>query len=146
MTSTEKPQPVVMVSAGLDTMQSDMWRLFRDYLSKKNIAMLTVDMPSIGHSSHWPLTEDTSCIHQAVLNELPSIPWVDHFRVGLIGFRFGGNALVRLSFIEQTKIKACVSLGAPIHDILSSPDKLKKNVEDVFGLIGFTHRQRGGRH
>lgn len=34
--------------------------------------------------------------------------------------------MVRLSFIEQEKIKACVSLGAPIHDVLSSPEKLKK--------------------
>ncbi|WP_194437500.1 esterase FrsA [Vibrio fluminensis] len=135
LTSTEKPQPVVMVSAGLDSLQSDMWRLFRDYLAPKGIAMLTVDMPSIGHSSHWPLTEDTSCIHQAVLDHLPSVPWVDHYRVGLIGFRFGGNALVRLSFMEQTKIKACVALGAPIHDILSSPDKLKQMSKMYLDLL-----------
>ncbi|NOH52466.1 esterase FrsA [Vibrio coralliilyticus] len=126
LTKTDKPQPVVMVSAGLDSLQTDMWKLFRDHLAKKDIAMLTVDMPSVGHSSHWTLTEDTSCIHQAVLNELFNIPWVDHHRVGLIGFRFGGNALVRLSFMEPDKIKACVSLGAPIHDVLSSPEKLKK--------------------
>ncbi|MDA0146821.1 esterase FrsA [Vibrio sp. LaRot3] len=126
LASTDKPKPVVMVSAGLDSLQSDMWRLFRDHLADKDIAMLTIDMPSIGHSSHWSLTEDSSCLHQAVLNELPNVPWVDHHRVGLIGFRFGGNALVRLSFMEQTKIKACVSMGAPIHDVLSSPAKLKK--------------------
>ncbi|RTZ16093.1 esterase FrsA [Vibrio aquaticus] len=126
LTSTEKPQPVVMVSAGLDSLQTDLWGLFRDHLAKKNIAMLTVDMPSIGHNTHWNLTEDTSCLHQAVLNELYHIPYVDHHRVGLLGFRFGGNAMVRLSFIEQEKIKACVSLGAPIHDVLSSAEKLKK--------------------
>ncbi len=135
LTSTEKPQPVVIVSAGLDTLQGDMWRLFRDYLSKKNIAMLTVDMPSVGYSSHWPLSEDSSCLHQAVVNELPSIPWVDHYRVGLIGFRFGGNALVRLSFMEPTKIKACVTMGAPIHDVLSSPDKLKKMSKMYLDLL-----------
>ncbi|MCL9782188.1 esterase FrsA [Vibrio sp. S4M6] len=124
LSNTEKPQPVVIVSAGLDSLQTDMWRLFRDYLAKKDIAMLTVDMPSLGHSKHWPLTEDTSCLHQAVLNELPKIPWVDHHKVGLFGFRFGGNAMIRLSFLEQTKIKACVALGAPVHDILSSPSKM----------------------
>ncbi|WP_428772115.1 esterase FrsA [Vibrio sp.] len=125
LTSTDKPQPVVIVSAGLDSLQTDMWRLFRDHLAPSGIAMLTVDMPSLGHSQHWPLTEDSSCLHQAVLNALPDIPWVDHYKVGLVGFRFGGNAMVRLSFIEQEKIKACVSLGAPIHDILSSPAKVK---------------------
>ncbi|MEZ9057779.1 esterase FrsA [Vibrio pelagius] len=126
LSNTDKPQPVVIVSAGLDSLQTDMWRLFRDYLAPKNIAMLTVDMPSIGHSSHWPLTEDSSCLHQAVLNELPNIPWVDHYKVGLFGFRFGGNAMVRLSFLEQQKIKACVALGAPIHDIFVHADRLKQ--------------------
>ncbi|GAL33091.1 fermentation/respiration switch protein [Vibrio maritimus] len=121
LVSTDKPQPVVIVSAGLDSLQTDMWRLFRDYLAPAGIAMLTVDMPSIGHSSHWPLTEDTSCLHQAVLSELPHIPWVDHFRVGLLGFRFGGNAMARLSFLEPEKIKACVTLGAPIHHCLATP-------------------------
>ncbi|MGD8112302.1 esterase FrsA [Vibrio sp. TRT 21S02] len=126
LSKTDKPQPVVIVSAGLDSLQTDMWRLFRDHLAERDIAMLTVDMPSIGHSNHWSLSENSSCLHQAVLDYLPQLPWVDHFRVGLIGFRFGGNAMVRLSFVEQEKIKACVTLGAPIHDVLSSPEKLKK--------------------
>ncbi|MGR5176094.1 esterase FrsA [Vibrio parahaemolyticus] len=126
LVSTDKPQPVVIVSAGLDSLQTDMWRLFRDYLAPAGIAMLTVDMPSIGHSSHWPLTEDTSCLHQAVLNELPAIPWVDHFKVGLLGFRFGGNAMARLSFLEQDKIKACVTLGAPIHSCLANPKLIQQ--------------------
>ncbi|MBY6198903.1 esterase FrsA [Vibrio hangzhouensis] len=126
LVSTDKPQPVVIVSAGLDSLQTDMWRLFRDYLAPAGIAMLTVDMPSIGHSSHWPLTEDTSCLHQAVLNELPAIPWVDHFKVGLLGFRFGGNAMARLSFLEQDRIKACVTLGAPIHSCLANPKMIQQ--------------------
>ena len=135
LAGTEKPKPVVIVSGGLGSLQTDMWRLFRDHLAPKDIAMLTVDMPSIGHSSHWTLTEDSSRIHQAVLNELPNIPWVDHFRVGLMGFRFGGNALIRLSFMEQFKIRACVSLGAPIHDIFSSPAKLKKMPKMYLDLL-----------
>ncbi len=123
---TDKPLPVVIVSAGLDSLQTDMWRLYRDHFAKRGIAMITVDMPSIGYNSHWTLSEDSSCLHQAVLNELPNLPWVDHFRVGLIGFRFGGNAMVRLSFLESKKIKGCVSLGAPIHHIFTSPEKLKQ--------------------
>ena len=126
LTNTDKPHPVVIVSAGLDSLQTDMWRLFRDYLAKHDIAMLTIDMPSIGHSSQWPLTEDTSCLHQAMINQLGDIPWVDHFCIGLIGFRFGGNAMVRLSFLEQEKVKACVAIGAPLHDVWTSPTKLKQ--------------------
>ncbi|WP_105900944.1 esterase FrsA [Vibrio gangliei] len=120
---TEKSLPIVMVSAGIDNLQTDMWRLFRDYLAKHNIGLLTVDMPGIGANAHWTLTEDSSYLHQAVLNELPNIPWVDHHNVGLLGFRFGGNVMARLSFIEQDKVKACVALGAPIHDLLSSSEK-----------------------
>lgn len=126
LSKTDKPQPVVIVSAGLDSLQTDMWRLFRDFLAKRNIAMLTLDMPSVGQSSHWTLTEDSCCLHQEVLSQLHTLPWVDHFRVGLIGFRFGGNAMVRLSFLEPDRIKACVTLGAPIHDVLVSPPKMKK--------------------
>ena len=132
---TDRPLPVVMVSAGLDTLQTDMWRLFRNRLAPRDIAMLTLDMPSVGHSSHWPLTENSSCLHQAVLNELYSLPWVDHHNVGLVGFRFGGNAMIRLSFIEPEKIKACVALGAPVHDIFTSPEKLKKMPKMYLDLL-----------
>jgi esterase FrsA len=122
---TERPLPVVILSAGLDCLQTDMYRIFRDYLAEKEIAMLTVDMPSTGSSVHWSLTEDSSCLHKAVLDALPGLPWVDHFRVGLFGYRFGGNAMIRLSFLEQDKIKACVALGAPIHNIFATPSKVK---------------------
>ncbi|WCE30374.1 esterase FrsA [Vibrio sp. SCSIO 43137] len=122
---TERQLPLVIVSAGLDTLQTDLWRIFRDYLAEKEIAMLTVDMPSVGSSSHWQLTEDSCKLHKAVLDELPHLPWVDHHKVGLLGYRFGGNAMLRLSFMEQNRIKACVALGAPIHDVFSSPAKVK---------------------
>ncbi len=123
---TEKPLPVVIVSGGMDSLQTDMWRLYRDFLAPNNIAMLTVDMPSIGYSSHWPLTEDSSCLHQAILNHLPNIPWVDRFHAAVMGFRFGGNAALRLSFLEPNKLKACVALGSPIHSILSNAASLEK--------------------
>ncbi|MFV0576139.1 MAG: esterase FrsA [Vibrio sp.] len=120
---TERPLPVVMVSAGVDSLQTDMWRLFRDYLAQHEIGMLTIDMPGVGANTHWSLTEDSSALHQAVLNELPNIPWVDQFKVGLLGFRFGGNVMTRLAFLQPDKIKACVTLGAPIHELLTEADK-----------------------
>ncbi|WP_375752935.1 esterase FrsA [Vibrio sp. HN007] len=122
---TERQLPVVILATGLDSLQTDMYRIFRDYLAPKEIAMLTLDMPSIGASSSWQLTEDSSCLHKALLDELPNVPWVDHFKVGLIGYRFGGNAMVRLSFLEQDRIKACVALGAPLHQTFASSEKMK---------------------
>lgn len=123
--STDKPQPIVMVGTGLDSLKTDLWRIFRDYLAPVGIGMLTIDMPSVGSNSHWQMTEDSCKLHRAVLHELPNIPWVDHNKVGLLGYRFGGNAMLRLSFMEQEKIKACVVMGAPLHDTFSSPDKVK---------------------
>lgn len=149
--NTDKPQPVVMVSSGLDSLKTDLWRVFKDYLAPMGIGMLTIDMPAIGTSNHWQLTEDSCKLHRAVLNELPNLPWVDHHNVGLLGYRFGGNAMLRLAFIEPDKIKACVVMGAPLHDIFSSPDKVKnmpkmyldvlasrlgKNAVDVHSLSG----------
>ncbi len=125
MPNTDKPLPVVMISAGLDSLQTDLWRFYRDYLAPNEIGMLTVDMPSVGASSHWELSENSSELHQVVLNHLSELPWVDHHRVGLMGLRFGGNAMVRLAFLEPSKVKACVTLGAPIHDVLSSSTKMK---------------------
>ncbi|CAM4239448.1 esterase FrsA [Vibrio agarivorans] len=122
---TQHPFPVVVVSAGLDSLQTDMWRLYRDYLRPRGIGMITVDMPSVGACSHWTLNEDSSEIHQAVLNELPNLPWVSHNRVGLLGFRFGGNSMIRLSFLEQEKVSACVAIGAPVHKVLSTPESIK---------------------
>lgn len=133
---TERPLPVVIVCGGLDSVQTDMWKLFLDYLAPNEFAMLTIDMPSVGKNSHWTLSEDTSVLHKAVLDHLRSVPYVDHWKVGLLGFRFGGNALVRLSFLEQQQIKACVALGAPVHDILSSTEKLKSMPKMYLDVLG----------
>ncbi len=123
---TEKPLPVVMVGTGLDSLRNDLWRIFRDYLAPMGVGMVTIDMPSVGSSSHWQLTENSCELHRAVLHELPRLPWVDHHKVGLLGYRFAGNAMLRLAFLEQDKIKACVVMGAPLHDLFSSPDKVKR--------------------
>ncbi|GAM72978.1 fermentation/respiration switch protein [Vibrio ishigakensis] len=133
---TERPLPVVIVCGGLDSVQTDMWKLFLEHLAPNELAMLTIDMPSVGKNSHWTLTEDTSVLHKAVLDFLPTVPYVDHWKVGLLGFRFGGNALVRLSFLEQQRIKACVALGAPVHDILSSADKMKSMPKMYLDVLG----------
>ncbi|WP_133151325.1 alpha/beta hydrolase, partial [Vibrio sp. 10N.222.55.C12] len=39
---TERPLPVVIVCAGLDSVQTDMWKLFLDHLAPNEFAMLTI--------------------------------------------------------------------------------------------------------
>ncbi|WP_415720240.1 esterase FrsA [Photobacterium ganghwense] len=121
---TDKLLPTVIVSGGLDTLQSDLWRLYKDYFGPAGFAMITLDMPSVGHSSHWSLTEDTSRLHQALLQQVKDVPWVDHTRIAMLGLRFGGNAAIRLGFLEPTRLKTCISLGGMIHTALADPKRL----------------------
>ena len=76
---------------GLDAMQTDYYSLYERYFAPRGIAMLTIDMPSVGFSSKWKLTQDSSLLHQHVLKALPNVPWVDHTRVAAFGFRFGAK-------------------------------------------------------
>lgn len=95
----------------LDSLQIDYCRYFRDYLQPQGIAMLTLDMPSIGYSIKQKLTQETSTLHQQIINQLVNIPWIDHTRFGVVGVRFGANIALRLAYMEPTKIKAVAVLG-----------------------------------
>jgi esterase FrsA len=95
---------------GLDGLQSDYYNLYERYFAPKGIAMLTLDMPSVGFSSKWKLTQDSSLLHQHALKALANIPWVDHTRVAAFGFRFGANVAVRLAYLES-RLKAVACLG-----------------------------------
>ncbi|KXF79820.1 esterase FrsA [Enterovibrio coralii] len=128
---TNEPLPTVIVSGGVDSLQTDAWRLFETYFAPANIAMLTLDMPSVGRSSHWSLTEDTSRLHQAMVQELRSVPWVDHHRVGCLGVRMGANAAVRMAFVEQNNVKSCVSIGGMLHTMLNEAYQ-HKNIPPMY--------------
>lgn len=113
------PYPTVMICGGLDTLQTDYFWLFRDYLAPRGIAMLTLDMPSVGYSAHWRLTQDTSALHQQVLRQLEDIPWIDSRRVGLWGHRFGANVAVRLAYLEIPRLRAVACVSPVVHSLLA---------------------------
>ncbi|WP_434525561.1 esterase FrsA [Photorhabdus asymbiotica] len=117
------PSPTILICGSLDNLQSDYYRLFRDYLAPLGFAMLTVDMPSIGYSSRLKLTQDTCTLHQQVIHQLSEIPWIDHTRVGIFGFRFGANVAVRLAYLEPKRIKGIAVLGAIVHEWLNNVER-----------------------
>ncbi|MFD2179417.1 esterase FrsA [Veronia pacifica] len=121
---TVSPLPVVIISGGLETLQTELWQVFTDYFAEQDVALLTLDMPSVGYCSDHQLSQDSSCLHQAMLQHLRKVPWVDHNRVGFLGLRFGGNAAVRMAFVEPDRVKACVSLGGIVHSVLNDQKKL----------------------
>ncbi len=132
---TDKPLPTVIVSGGLDTLQTELWRTYTDYFAPAEIAMVTLDMPSLGHSHNCPLNEDTSVLHMALLDKLQDVPWVDHHNIATFGTRFGANAAIRMAFLAGNRIKAAVSLGGTLHDFFAGGtrlDTLPRMYFDVF--------------
>ncbi|MFP1763823.1 esterase FrsA [Lonsdalea quercina] len=125
------PFPTVLVCGSLDLLQSDYYRLFHDYLAPAGMAMLTIDMPSVGFSSRWKLDQDSSFLHQQVLKALPDVPWVDHTRVGAFGFRFGANIAVRLAYLESPRLKAVACLGPVVHSLLAGAVR-QQDVPDMY--------------
>ena len=121
MPAGDGPFPTVMMCGGLDSLQTDYYTLYERYFAPKGLAMLTLDMPSIGFSSKWKLTQDSSLLHQHALKALEQNPWVDHTRVAAFGFRFGANVAVRLAYLESSRLKAVACLGPVVHALLSEP-------------------------
>lgn len=135
------PCPVVMVSGGIDNLQTEFWRVYRDYLAPQGFAMLTVDLPGAGSNWPWRIGQDSSEIHQAVLTYLEQVPWVDSNRVAIMGARFGGNIAARLAFIEPKRVKAAVCIGAGANLIFTDhkrfnllPQMLKDCLANRMGL------------
>ncbi|MDC4851257.1 alpha/beta hydrolase, partial [Acinetobacter baumannii] len=107
------------------------YSLYERYFAPRGIAMLTIDMPSVGFSSKWKLTQDSSLLHQHVLKALPNVPWVDHTRVAAFGFRFGANVAVRLAYLESPRLKAVACLGPVVHTLLSD-FKCQQQVPEMY--------------
>lgn len=127
----EAPFPTVLICGSLDSLQADYHRLFREYLVPHGIAMLTLDMPSIGSSCKWKLTQDSSYLHQQVLTQLASVAWVDHQRVTALGIRFGANVAVRLAYLEPQRLRGVACLGPVVHRLLCD-SSTQKNVPNMY--------------
>ncbi|MDE9429986.1 esterase FrsA [Xenorhabdus bovienii] len=129
--NVQEPCPTILVCTSLDNVQSDFWRLFRDHLAPLGFAMLTVDMPAVGYSAKFKLTQDTCILHQQVLQQLNQIPWIDHTRVGVMGFRFGANIAVRLAYLEPQLIKGVAVIGPIVHTLLND-EKRQQNIPSMY--------------
>ncbi|MFS2222246.1 esterase FrsA [Pantoea sp. B65] len=128
---TTAPYPTVIMCGGLDTLQTDYYRFFHDYLAPRGIAMLTLDMPSVGLSAKCKLTQDTSFLHQQVLRGLENVPWVDHTRVAAFAYRFGANIAVRMAYLEPARLRAVACLGPVVHSLLTDAQR-QNSVPDMY--------------
>ena len=123
---TETLLPVVILSSGLDTLQCDYLPLFEKDLAPAGIAMLTVDLPGGGFSTHVKLEQNASNLHQAIVHYLKNVPWIDQDRIALMGMRFGGNVATRLAFLEPKHVKSVVCVGAAVGSVFDKLENFKK--------------------
>lgn len=131
MPKGDGPFPTVLMCGGLDSLQMSYYTLYEKYFAPRSIAMLTLDMPSMGFSSKWKLTQDSSFLHQHALKSLATIPWIDPCRVAAFGLRFGANIAVRLAYLEAARLKAVACLGPVVHTLFTDPC-LQKCVPEMY--------------
>lgn len=109
--------PIVLLCCGLSHLQFDFYPYFSQYLAPYGIGLLTIDTPGIGQSANIKLTQESSIIHQTVLEQLATVPWIDHKRVILAGFRFGTQIATRLSYLVPDRIKGLLCFAPIIHQL-----------------------------
>lgn len=117
---------VAIVSGGIEALQCDFLKMFEEHLAPAGIAMLTIDLPGIGFSSHVKLEQDSSNLHQALVEHIKNVPWIDHDKIALMGIRFGGNISTRLAFLEPKIVKSVVALGPPVASIFGEYENFQK--------------------
>lgn len=111
------PYPTILLCGSLDDLQNDYHRLFQDYFAPAGIAVLCIDLPSIGYSNRWKLTQDTSLLHQQVLQQMRNVPWIDHQKIIALGIQFGANVAVRLAYLEPKLLKGVIAWGGIVHQM-----------------------------
>ncbi|MWN89780.1 alpha/beta hydrolase [Gilliamella sp. Pra-s65] len=145
---TEGTCPVVLICNALGNLQIDYYRYFSEFLAPYGFAMLTVDLPTVGYSRNFALSQNSSQIHQAIIEQLPSIPWIDNNRIIVAGFRFGSHIATRLAYLMPNKIKGLFNFTPLIHQIFvdktlqkNLPNSYKDMLASRLGLPSISNQQ-----
>ena len=90
------PFPTVVISNGSDQSKEFLFSYFTDHLAPKGIAMISLDMPGMGGSADYNLTEiEVDALHITTANWAQTQPQFDGRNIFLQGSSFGGNAAAR---------------------------------------------------
>lgn len=123
--------PVVLVCNALGNLQIDYYRYFSEFLAPNGLAMLTVDLPTVGFSRNFALTQNSSQIYQAIIEQLSNIPWIDSNRVIVAGFRFGSHIATRLAYLMPNKIRGLFNFTPFVHEMFVNKE-LQKSLPNVY--------------
>ena len=116
-TDEVKAFPIVFFCLGLEHLQTNFYHYFINYLAPLGVGLLVIDPPGVGYSKSFNLSQNTSKIHQAVLEQIHTVPLIDHTKVILLGYRWGANIATRLAYLMPNKIKGLINIAPIIHQL-----------------------------
>lgn len=112
----EGPFPVVVLSNGSDQSKEEFLPYFRDVLSPRGIAMISLDLPGMGGSDAYDLRDgQTDKLHIAAVEWARANSSFDANNIFVHGGSFGGNAAARLfTKADQLDVAGVISSCAPL--------------------------------
>ncbi len=130
------PFPALVVCHGYMDFKEN-YRELCEYLSRRGIAALAIDMHGHGESGgeryHLDLDEWVADIRGA-LDALQAHPMVDGENVGAFGLSSGGTAVLECALVDE-RIKALITLDATVRPLLSVPERAGMAILTALGWI-----------
>ncbi len=135
--------PVMLICHGLFSFKENYFE-FAEYLAKRGIAVLTMDMRGHGQSGGERFAfclSDWIANIQAAIDFLVKHPRIDPLRIAGFGLSSGGTAILEAAIVES-RLKVLVTLSASIHNDHPLWQTVIFNIMKYIGIIykKFKHR------
>lgn len=118
---TKEVYPVVVLLSTYEQNSTDFFRFFYDDLRLNGIGLIIIDMPGMNSSSKLDLGIDSSDILVALYDHIKEhIPYLDHCKLGVIGFQIGGTLATRYAILNHDKIKSLCLVNPAIDSFFTN--------------------------
>ncbi|MEM9473958.1 MAG: alpha/beta hydrolase [Pseudomonadota bacterium] len=117
------PHPVLVFSNGSDMSRVTALNYYETYLLPKEIGFLTIEIPGMGHSARFDVTDgQTEKLHVAAVNWARTQRQIDTDNIFVQGVSFGGNAAARVwSQHEDLDLAGVIYTCGPLHSVFMAP-------------------------
>lgn len=117
------PFPVLVMSNGSDMSSVATLGYYTDHLLPKGIAFLTLDIPGMGRSSAYDVTDGaTEKLHVATINWAKSDERLDNDNIFMQGISFAGNSAARIfTQHEDLDLAGVVYTCGPLNAAFMAP-------------------------
>ncbi len=119
--------PVVVLLSTYEQNSTDFFRFFYDNLRLNGIGLIIIDMPGMNSSSKLNLSIDSSDILVALYEHIKeNIKYLDHCRIGVLGFHIGGTLATRYAILNPNKIKSLCLVNPAIDSFFTDQNILNQ--------------------